>query len=220
MKHKLLLFMLSFVMAAGAMAQRYVVTGTAIESRSKNAVDFATAVLLRSDSTAVTAATTDENGMFRFEPKEAGKYIVKLSYVGFKPLTRNVELTAESDSVGLGTLLLTSNDKVLGSATVTATASRVEQKGDTTMFSASAYRVPAGSTLESLVKQLPGVEVSDDGTIKWNGKTVQEFLINGKDFFKGDTKTAMKNLPTELVSKIKAYDKKSDYTRSEEHRRR
>lgn len=212
MKHKLLLFMLSFVMAAGAMAQRYVVTGTAVESRSKNAVDFATAVLLRSDSTAVTAATTDENGMFRFEPKEAGKYIVKLSYVGFKPLTRNVELTAEADSVGLGTLLLTSNDKVLGSATVTATASRVEQKGDTTMFSASAYRVPTGSTLESLVKQLPGVEVSDDGTIKWNGKTVQEFLINGKDFFKGDTKTAMKNLPTELVSKIKAYDKKSDYT--------
>lgn len=58
MKHKLLLFMLSFVMAAGAMAQRYVVTGTAVESRSKNAVDFATAVLLRSDSTAVTAATT------------------------------------------------------------------------------------------------------------------------------------------------------------------
>lgn len=212
MKHKFLLFILSFVMAASAVAQRYVVTGKALDAKSHNAVDFASAVLLRPDSSAVVASTTNDDGSFKLQAKEAGRYVIKLSYVGFKPFTRNIELSAEKDSVDLGTLLMTSNDKVLGTATVTATAARVEQKDDTTMFSASAYRVPSGSTLESLVKQLPGVEVSDDGTIKWNGKTVQEFLINGKDFFKGDTKTAMKNLPTELVSKIKAYDKKSDYT--------
>ena len=53
--------------------------------------------------------------------------------------------------------------------------------------------------------------MSDDGTIRWNGKTVKQFLVNGKDFFKGDTKTVMKNLPTDIVGKIKAYDKKSDY---------
>lgn len=212
MKRNILLFILSFAMAVSAVAQQFVVTGKAIDGKSKNAVDFASAVLLHTDSTAVTATTTNDDGTFKLQAKDAGRYIVKLSYVGFKPLTRIVELSTEKDSIDLGTLQMVSNDKVLGIATVTATASRVEQKDDTTMFSASAYRVPAGSTLESLIKQLPGVEVSDDGTIKWNGKTVQEFLINGKDFFKGDTKTAMKNLPTELVSKIKAYDKKSDYT--------
>lgn len=212
MKRNILLFILSFAMAVSAVAQQFVVTGKAIDGKSKNAVDFASAVLLHTDSTAVTATTTNDDGTFKLQAKDAGRYIVKLSYVGFKPLTRIVELSTEKDSIDLGTLQMVSNDKVLGVATVTATASRVEQKDDTTMFSASAYRVPAGSTLESLIKQLPGVEVSDDGTIKWNGKTVQEFLINGKDFFKGDTKTAMKNLPTELVSKIKAYDKKSDYT--------
>lgn len=212
MKRNILFLILSFVMAASAVAQRYVITGQAVDGKTKNAVDFASAVLLRPDSTAVVASTTNDDGSFKLQAKEAGRYIVKLSYVGFRPYTRNVELTAEQDSVNLGSLLMTSNDKLLGTATVTATAARVEQKDDTTMFSAAAYRVPEGSTLEALVKQLPGVEVSDEGTIKWNGKTVQEFLINGKDFFKGDTKTAMKNLPTELVSKIKAYDKKSDYT--------
>ncbi len=212
MKRILLLFLLSTAAMASALAQRYAVSGTVVDAKTKNAVDFATVVLQRTDSTAVSSATTDENGFFTLQAKEAGKYLVKLSYVGYKPVVKPVELTAEADSVGLGTLTLLSNEKLLGTATVTATASRIEQKGDTTMFSAAAYRVPEGSTLEALVKQLPGVEVSDDGTIKWNGKTVQEFLINGKDFFKGDTKTAMKNLPTELVSKIKAYDKKSDYT--------
>lgn len=212
MKRIFLLFILSFVLAAGAMAQKFVVSGTALETKSKKPVDFASVVLLRADSTAVVAGTTDENGDFRLSTSQAGKFIVKLSFVGFKPFTKNIELTAEADSISLGHIMMESNEKVLGVATVTATASRVEQKGDTTMFSASAYRVPTGSTLEALVKQLPGVEVSDDGSIKWNGKTVQEFLINGKDFFKGDTQTAMKNLPTDLVSKIKAYDKKSDYT--------
>ena len=212
MKRKFLLLLCMMATTMGALAQNFVVGGCVQEQKSKKPVEFASVALLRTDSTAVVASSTDEAGFFTLRPKEAGKYIVKVTYIGSTPLTSNVELTAEKDSIHLGTLLMTSTDNMLGTATVSATASRVEQKGDTTMFNAAAYRVPEGSTLENLVKQLPGVEVGDDGTIKWNGKTVSEFLINGKDFFKGDTKTAMKNLPTELVSKIKAYDKKSDYT--------
>lgn len=212
MKRKLLLSLCMLASSVAALAQGYVVGGRVQEQKTKNPVEFASVALLRSDSTAVMASSTDESGVFTLRPKAAGKYIVKVTYVGCTPLTAPVELTEEADSVDLGTLLMKSTDNVLGTATVSVTASRVEQKGDTTMFNAAAYRVPEGSTLESLVKQLPGVEVGDDGTIKWNGKTVSEFLVNGKDFFKGDTKTAMKNLPTELVSKIKAYDKKSDYT--------
>ena len=212
MNRKLTLSALLVATALTAHAQRYVVSGTLQESKTKAPVEFASVALLRADSTAVLASTTDEKGAFSIKAPSAGNYILKFSLVGSKPTTANVALTAERDSVDLGTVFLKSEDNVLGTATVSVAASRVEQKGDTTMFNAAAYRVPTGSTLESLVKQLPGVEVSDDGTIKWNGKTVSEFLINGKDFFKGDTKTAMKNLPTELVSKIKAYDKKSDYT--------
>ena len=211
MKRKLFLLLLFFNGIAGAMAQSHVIEGKVQEAKSKSPVEFASIALLRADSTAVLASSTDETGAFKVRPKELGKYIIKVTYVGGTPYTRNVEITAERDSVDVGVLYMNSTDNLLGTATVSATVSRVEQKGDTTQFNASAYRVPEGSTLESLVKQLPGVEVGDDGSIKWNGKTVSEFLVNGKDFFKGDTQTAMKNLPTDLVSKIKAYDKKSDY---------
>lgn len=211
MKRTLLLLLLCLTAGYAAAQKHYIVTGTAQDSKSGTPVDFASAVLLRADSTIVSTATTDENGAFRLTVNEAGNYRLRLSYIGFKTYLQPVTLSEETDSIGMGTLRMTSVERQLGTATVTATASRVEQKDDTTMFSASAYRVPTGSTLEALVKQLPGVEVDDNGTIKWNGKEVKEFLINGKDFFKGDTKTAMKNLPTELVSKIKAYDKRSDY---------
>ncbi len=204
--------LLVIVAQTGVVAQRYVVTGTARNAQSGTPLEYVSAALLRADSTVVSNGATGENGAFRLRAKGAGKFIVKLSYVGYKTLYRNVELTAARDSVSVGRLSLESAEKMLGTAVVSVTAARVEQNEDTTVFNASAYRVPEGSTLEALIEQLPGVEVTDAGTIKWNGKEIKEFLINGKDFFKGDTQIAMKNLPTELVSKIKAYDKKSDYT--------
>ncbi|MCI6103482.1 MAG: outer membrane beta-barrel protein [Bacteroidales bacterium] len=197
---------------APAVAQRFVVTGQVRNAQTKAPEEFVSAVLLRADSTAIVGAMTDEKGRFTLMARQAGRYIIKVSSVGSRTVYTNVALTAQADSVNVGTITLQSADHQLGTAVVTATVARVEQVNDTTQYNASAYRVPEGSTLEALVEQLPGVEVDDDGTIKWKGKAVTEFLINGKDFFKGDTKTAMKNLPVEIVNKIKAYDKKSDYT--------
>ena len=195
---------------APAVAQRFVVTGQVRNAQTKAPEEFVSAVLLRADSTAIVGAMTDEKGRFTLMARQAGRYIIKVSSVGSRTVYTNVALTAQADSVNVGTISLQSADHQLGTATATATVARVEQVHDTTQYNASAYRVPEGSTLEALVEQLPGVEVDDNGTIKWKGKAVTEFLINGKDFFKGDTKTAMKNLPVEIVNKIKAYDKKSD----------
>ena len=86
-------------------------------------------------------------------------------------------------------------------------------KEDTFVYNSAAYRTPEGSVVEELVKRLPGAEVSDDGTIKINGKEVKKILVDGKEFMTGDTKTALKNLPTSIIDKIKAYDEKSDLSK-------
>ncbi len=205
----LCIFLLS---AAGVAAQDFIVTGTVTDKTTKEPIELVTVQLLRTDSTMVTGESTSADGNFRITTKKPGKYIVKVSYVSYLSRFFDVQLTRNSNTAALGSITLETNDVALKQALVTKVAARVEQVGDTTMFNAAAYRTPEGATLEALVKQLPGVEVSDEGKIKWNGKEVQEFLVNGKDFFKGDTKIAMKNLPADMVSKLKAYDKKSDYT--------
>ena len=63
------------------------------------------------------------------------------------------------------------------------------------------------------MKRLPGAEVSDDGTIKINGKEVKKILVDGKEFMTGDTKTALQNLPTTIIERVKAYDQQSDLSR-------
>ena len=99
-------------------------------------------------------------------------------------------------------------------AVVTAMAQKVTLKEDTFVYNSSAYRTPEGSVVEELVKRLPGAEVSDDGTIKINGKEVKKILVDGKEFMTGDTRLPEKPAyQHHIIEKIKAYDEKSDLSK-------
>lgn len=176
------------------------------------AVPFVTVQILKADSTFAGGAITDDDGSFKVTLAESGKYIVKLSSVGYKTVFKNVTVS-ENQHAELGRVEMGADAIMLKGATVTGQAAKVTVKEDTFVYNTSAYRVAEGSTIEALVKKLPGAEVSDDGTIKINGKEVKKILVDGKEFMTGDTKTAMKNLPTSIVERVKAYDQQSDLSR-------
>ena len=192
-------------------AQRNI-SGKVIESDSQAPVAQTTVRLLKSDSTMVTGSLTNLDGIFRVKAPANGNYIVQVTCVGFKPYTKNVKISADKD-IALGTIELKPDAIMLKGATVTGQAAKVTLKEDTFVYNASAYRTPEGSVVEELVKKLPGAQVDDDGKITINGKEVKKILIDGKEFMTGDTKTAMKNLPTSIVERVKAYDQKSDLAR-------
>ena len=195
-------------------AQKVTVSGTVIEEDTNEPAFSASAVLLKTtDSTLVTGASSNLEGKFSIPGVKPGKYIFRVTSVGFKPYYKDVVLVASKPSMAIGTIKLQTNAALLDAVEVTARQAQVEMKADTFVYNAGAYRVPEGSALEELVKKLPGAEVSEDGTITINGKEVKKIMIDGKEFFDNDTKVAMKNLPTNMVEKIKAYDRKSDYTR-------
>ena len=192
-------------------AQRNI-SGKVIESDSQEPVAQTTVRLLKSDSTMMTGSLTNLDGIFRVKAPANGNYIVQVTCVGFKPYTKNVKISADKD-IALGTIELKPDAIMLKGATVTGQAAKVTLKEDTFVYNASAYRTPEGSVVEELVKKLPGAQVDDDGKITINGKEVKKILIDGKEFMTGDTKTAMKNLPTSIVERVKAYDQKSDLAR-------
>lgn len=213
MKKLMMTLWLLCVAAAGAFAQKVTVSGKVMDGEGNEAMPSATVVLLKTDSTQVTGVTSDLKGAFTLPAVKAGAYILKVSFVGYKSLTRNLQLTKQQKTVDVGTLVLQTDAVLLKGAEVTARVAQVEMKADTFVYNSAAYRLPEGSALEELVKKLPGAEVTEDGTIKINGKEVKKIMVDGKEFFDNDTKMAMKNLPTKMVEKIKAYDKQSDYTR-------
>ena len=211
-KRCVLTFMLC-LLGACLWAQKVTVAGTVIEEDTNEPVFSASVVLLKPDSTLATGVSSDMNGKFSIANVNPGKYIFRITFVGFKPYYKDLQLKASQKHVAMGTIKLATDAVLMQTAEVTARQAQVEMKADTFVYNAGAYRVPEGSALEELVKKLPGAEVSDDGTITINGKEVKKIMIDGKEFFDNDTRVAMKNLPTNMVEKIKAYDRQSDYTR-------
>ena len=207
---KVILVTVVLITSVVANAQR-LVSGKVVEQDTQEAVIQATASILSGEKV-VANALTNMNGGFSIRAPHDGRYTLKITYVGFKTYTKQLNIRDGKD-YSAGTITLEPDAIMLKGATVTARASKVTLKADTFMYNASAFRTPEGSVVEELVKRLPGAEVSDDGTIKINGKEVKKILVDGKEFMTGDTKTALQNLPTNIIERIKAYDQQSDLAR-------
>lgn len=192
-----------------ATAQNRTISGTITDNDTKEGVLQVTVQLLKQDSTYIKGVLSDNNGKFRISAPSNGTYILKMSSIGYKTLTRRIQI-ADNKNVALGTVNFKPDAIMLKGATITGQAAKVTLKEDTFEYNASAYRTPEGSVVEELVKKLPGAQIDDDGKITINGKEVKKILVDGKEFMTGDTKTAMKNLPTSIIDKIKTYDEKSD----------
>ena len=209
---KSILMMLLLLVSIASFAQERLVSGAIIDRDTKDPVEQVTVQLLKTDSTYVTGAISNEKGLFHLNAPENGKYLLKITSVGYKPTVKRVVIEQDKN-LALGNVVVGADAIMLKGAVVTAMAQKVTLKEDTFVYNSAAYRTPEGSVVEELVKRLPGAEVSDDGTIKINGKEVKKILVDGKEFMTGDTKTALKNLPTSIIDKIKAYDEKSDLSK-------
>ncbi len=189
------------------------ISGVVVDGDDKSPIMQATIqVLSLPDSTMVTGDVTDNDGKFSIATRP-GKYVLKVSFVGYTPTYKPFTLTKAKPSLNMGQLTLNSDAIMLEGAVVVAEAPEVTAVADTLVYSSSAYRVPEGSALEELVKKLPGAEVDENGKITINGKEIKKIMIDGKEFFADDPNIAMKNLPVNIIDRVRAYDKQSDMAR-------
>ena len=196
-----------------AQSGKVTVSGVVLDKEDDSPVMQATVQLLSlPDSTMAAGNVTNNNGRFSLSVKP-GKYVLKVSFVGYLTHMKEYRLSGSKPTLNVGKIALSSDAIMLSEATVTAEAPQVTVSGDTLGYNASAYRTPEGAMLEELVKKVPGAEVDDDGNVKINGKEVKKLLVDGKEFFGGDVKTGLQNLPVDMVDKIKAYDRQSDNAR-------
>ena len=192
---------------------RVTVSGTVLDKEDNSPVMQATVQLLSlPDSTMAVGNVTNNDGRFSLTARP-GKYVLKVSFVGYMPYQKEFQLTTSKPTLNVGKISLSSDAVMLSEAVVVAEAPQVTVSGDTLGYNASAYRTPEGAMLEELVKKIPGAEVDDDGNVKINGKEVKKLLVGGKEFFGGDVKTGLQNLPVDMVEKINAYDRQSDNAR-------
>lgn len=216
MKRLSVWWVLTLLCTFSIFAQNKVITvsGRVVESDSKEPAAQATIQLLSLPDSAYAAGIASSNkGWFTLPKVKAGKYLLKVSYIGFRTKFVPVQLSNNVTEKNMGTISLDPDAVMLSEAVITAEAPQVTVREDTLEYNSTAYRTPEGSMLEELVKKLPGAEIDDDGNVKINGKEVKKIMVDGKEFFGGDVKTGLKNLPVNMIDKLKTYDKKSDLAR-------
>ena len=192
---------------------KVIVSGRVLDGVDKSPVIQAGVQILSvKDSVVVAGNVTDLDGKFSLSARP-GKYLLKISYIGYKTDFRNLTLDRNRLRTNVGEISLEVDAVMLDEAVVVAEAPEVIAKADTLVYNSSAYRVPEGSALEKLVKKLPGAEVDENGKITINGKEITKIMIDGKEFFADDPNIAMKNLPVNIIDKVRAYDKQSDMAR-------
>lgn len=159
----------------------------------------------------MTATETDSTGCFHLNGNMEGRIMFKFSMIGYKNL-RKVDYSYGSevkDTTDLGIIKLQPTALMLQEVKVTAKMPRITMVGDTIVFNPEAFKLKEGARLAELIKKLPGVE-NRDGKLFWNDKPIR-LMMNGKDVFGGSQ--IISELPAEVASKLKLYDRKSELAR-------
>lgn len=205
--------MMAFTAPADSVKRKMTLRGVIYEQQTGEPLIGATVQLMDGNGKMVKGATTTPDGKYVIAGVEAAKsYSVKVSFMGYETQTLNVKLPDKTGNFKISDIHLREQSQWLAETVITAKAPKVSVVEDTTMYHASAYTVPEGSVVEELLKKLPGVEI-EDGKVTLNGKEITQILVDGKEFFGNDTEITLKNLPADIVEKIKAYEKKSDNAR-------
>lgn len=183
------------------------VKGVLIDSASGEALVGANLALESAyDASKIYGASSDASGKFEFK-LPSGAYRLKISFLGYKAYKKRVFV--QTDPVELGTIELAQNAVLSEEVEVEGKIPPVIIKDDTTEYNAKAFKTNPDASAEDLIEKMPGIDVSA-GKVQAQGEDVKQVLVDGKPFFGDDAKTTLKNIPSEMVSKVQVYDQKSD----------
>ena len=189
-------------------AQQFSISGKVVGTEEGLVFPSATVMLLNpTDSATVQGVVTDLDGYFKIEGIPSGTYLLQAQYIGYESARKTI--VVEQKDLELGDLIMEEKVNWLNEIQVEARRATGEQFGDTTEFNAAAFKTMKDASAQSLVMKLPGVNL-EEGNIQAEGENVVRILVDGKPFFGNDVKTALQNLPAEIIQSVQIYDQLSD----------
>ena len=228
-RHLIVFILLSFcgcaVLSAQSKTKKVCLYGTVHNRMTGELLSGVKAELMTRDSSVVGDCCTEKyfqvgNTLcpwYFYVPKKEAQYILKLSKEGYETLYKDITYEPRGNkSIVIFEktyLKYAPKERVLGAATVTATRVKFYTKKDTVVFNADAFEMAEGSMLDALIKQLPGVELRDNGQIYVNGRFVESLLLNGENFFDKDRNVMLENLPSYMVNNVKVYERLGEKSR-------
>lgn len=189
----ILLFISSISLAQSVKMEGFVTDSKAV------ALEMANVIAINLFTKAMDSyAITNDKGKFLLNLKPNTSYTIKVSFLGMQ----NKELSIATFTENINKTIALEEGAVELEGVEIIREMPVSIKGDTIVYNADSFKSGTERKLEDVLKKLPGVEVNADGEVEVEGKKVSKLMIEGKDFFDGDTKLGVKNIPADAIDKI------------------
>jgi hypothetical protein len=194
---KKIILLLSLFLTGMSYAQSVKVSGI-LKDSDNLVIETANVMAINQVTKAMDAYNiTSEKGEFSLNLKANTEYIIKAGYIGYAPFEQKITTTKENQTFNI---VLSSSNTIETVEIVREMPVRIS--GDTIIYNSDSFTNGTEKKLEDVLKKLPGVSVNKDGEISVEGKTAQKLMVNGKDFFDGDTKLGVKNIPADAIDKV------------------
>lgn len=185
-------------------AQQYI-TGKLLDNTTSQPIRGASITIIAVKDSSKVQVPTDILGRFSSSTLPNGDYLVSTQPMGYSMDLRRVKLIGQTIDL---MFKLTNAEIVLDEINISS--SSIQVKGDTLEFDTKKYITQDFADVDELVKQIPGVEIDEDGNVKAQGEPVNKIIIDGREFFSTDPKIALKNLPADVIAKIQIIDDKTE----------
>ncbi|MCY3629529.1 MAG: TonB-dependent receptor [Bacteroidetes bacterium] len=202
---------LSLLLCDIAYGQGFSVVGSVTDSSGAVLANASIAAIIRADSSLAGFSTSRKDGRFKIAHLKPNFYTLQVSFVGFEMLSHDVDIVNENADVG--TLMLSMQINALEEFVVHEERLPFVIRGDTIEYNALAFMMRPHDMVEDLLRRLPGIDVSRNGTITAHGKVVENVLVEGKEFFGDNPAIATKNLPADAVDHVQVFDMPSDLSK-------
>ena len=206
--------------------RNYTIHGRIVDSFTNLPISNVKLTLLSADSTIIDTCRTfiwndkavHPDSYFYMQKKlSEGKYIFKIehpdyftNFVDKELLFKSRNTSIDMQDIPIKRKGMEDKEHMLGEIVVKSTKIKMVMKGDTIIYNADAFNLPQGSMLDALIRQLPGATLNSNGEIFINGRKLDYLTLNGKDFFKGNNKQLIDNLPNYTVKNLKVFEKSTD----------
>lgn len=198
LKNSLLAVLL--VLSTGVFAQSITLKGVVRDSIG-SPLEFANIIASnKAEGTLESYGITDGEGRYKLDLTKGNTYELKVSFLGLKSELIDLEVDQQAQDMTKDFVLKADPNQLDDVELVYEMP--VTVKGDTIVYNTDSFTNGNEKKLGDVLKKLPGVEVNDDGEIEVEGKVVNKVMIEGKDFFDGDTKLATKNIPADALKKV------------------
>ncbi|MFT5925987.1 MAG: hypothetical protein ACI9WL_000730, partial [Rubritalea sp.] len=198
MKNKLLLVLLSCFIISLASAQSVKISGVVVDSTG-TPLQMANVIAYQQDKNLGAFGITNDAGKYQLlNLKKDSTYVVKVSFLGLKTMVDTIKNIQDNS---IKNYLMLEDQNMLDAVNIVYDMP-VSIRGDTIIYNADSFTNGTERKLGDVLDKLPGMEVNEDGDIQVEGKTVERVLVDGKEFFEGDSRLATKNIPADAIDKV------------------